>query len=199
MAATAPALKEKALVKWTLSEFLSFEETAKIKHQLVAGKIYNMAGGTRMHSRLIGNTFGDLFRRLSGTGCFLHTNDMLVRIDDNNAVYPDMSVVCGDDYYSDDRELALLNPTVVVEVTSPSTMDDDRGWKLELYKSLPSLRACLIIDQQRIFAELHTRADDGWLLQTFDSLTDMIPLAALNIELPVAQVYADVAGELAGN
>ena len=199
MAATAPALKEKALVQWTLSEFLSFEETAKIKHQLVAGKIYNMAGGTRMHSRLIGNTFGDLFRRLSGTGCFLHTNDMLVRIDDNNAVYPDMSVVCGDDYYSDDRELALLNPTVVVEVTSPSTMDDDRGWKLELYKSLPSLRACLIIDQQRIFAELHTRADDGWQLQTFDSLTELIPLAAMNIELPMAQVYADVAAELAGN
>ncbi|MCY4466621.1 MAG: Uma2 family endonuclease [Chloroflexi bacterium] len=197
MAATAPALEGKVTVQWTLTEFLSFEETAKIKHQLVAGKIYNMAGGTRKHSRLVGNTFGDLFRRLGGKGCFLHTNDMLVRIDDYNAVYPDMSVVCGDDYYSDDRELALLNPTVVVEVTSPSTITDDRGWKLELYKSLPSLRACLIIDQHRIFAELHTRAGDSWLLQTFDSLGELIPLAALNIELPLAQVYADVAGDLA--
>ena len=193
MAATAAALEAKVTVKWTLCEFLSFEETAKIKHQLVAGRIYNMAGGTRMHSRLVGNTFGDLFRRLGGKGCFLHTNDMLVRIDEHNAVYPDMSVVCGEDLFSDDRELALLNPTVVVEVTSPSTMADDRGWKLELYKSLPSLRACLIIDQDRIFAELHSHADEDWLLQTFDSLSDTIPLAALNIELPMARVYADVA------
>ena len=197
MAATAPALEEKALVTWTLSEFLSFEETAKIKHQLVAGKIYNMAGGTGKHSRIAVNTTVELQLRSRSRGCGVFNSDMLVRIDDNNAVYPDISVVCGIPRYSDDRELALLNPTVVVEVTLPSTMDDDRGWKLELYKSLPSLRACLIIDQQRIFAELHTRADDGWQLQTFDSLTDMIPLAALNIELPMAQVYADVAAELA--
>ena len=185
--------QEGRIVKWTLGEFLSFEETAQIKHQLVAGRIYNMAGGTRNHSRITSNIIGQTYLRLRESGCGINTSDMLVRIDEHNAVYPDMSVVCGDDNYSDDRELALLNPTVVVEVTSPSTMEDDRGWKLDLYKSLPSLRACLIIDQQRIFAELHTRADDGWLLQTFDSLNDRIPLAALHIELPMALVYADVA------
>ncbi len=193
MAVTAAALAEKVTVKWTLGEFLSFEETAQIKHQLVAGRIYNMAGGTRNHSRITSNIIGETYLRLRESGCGINTSDMLVRIDEHNAVYPDMSVVCGVDHYSDDRELALLNPIVVVEVTSPSTRDDDRGWKLDLYKSLPSLRACLIIDQQRIFAELHTRADDGWRLQTFDSLDDRIPLAALRIELPMAQVYADVA------
>ncbi len=199
MVATAHPLEEKALVKWTLSEFLSFEETAKIKHQLVAGKIYNMAGGTGKHSRIAVNATVELQLRSRSRGCGVFNSDMLVRIDDNNAVYPDISVVCGVPRYSDDGELALLNPTVVVEVTSTSTMDDDRGWKLELYKSLPSLRACLIIDQQRIFVELHTRADARWQLQTFDSLTELIPLAALNIELPMAQVYADVAAELAGD
>ena len=199
MVATAHALEEKALVKWTLSEFLSFEETAKIKHQLVAGKIYNMAGGSGKHSRIAVNATVELRLRSRSRGCGVFNSDMLVRMDDNNAVYPDISVVCGVHRYSDDRELALLNPILVIEVTSPSTRDDDRGWKLELYKSLPSMRACLIIDQQRIFAELRTRADAGWQLQTFDSLTELIPLAALNIELPMAQVYADVAAELAGN
>ena len=193
MTVLARETEERRIIKWTLSEFLSFEETAKIKHQLVAGKIYNMAGGSRSHSRIKVNVTSEIHFRLRGKDCGTFNSDMLVRIDEYNAVYPDISVVCGDDHYSDDRELALLNPTVVVEVTSPSTMADDRGWKLDLYKSLPSLRACLIIDQDRIFAELHTRADEGWLLHTFDSLSDTIPLAALNIELPMARVYADVA------
>lgn len=199
MAATASALKEKALVQWTLGEFLSFEETAKIKHQLVAGRIYNMAGGTDAHSEIAVNVLAELHLRLRGKDCGTLNSDMLVRIDEHNAVYPDASVVCGERRFADDGRLALLNPILVIEVTSPSTVDADRGWKLKLYKSLPALRACLIIDQHRIFAELHTRINDGWLPQTFDSLNDHIPLAALNIELPMAEVYADVAGDLARN
>lgn len=199
MAATVPALEEKAPAKWTLGEFLSFEETAKIKHQLVAGRIYNMAGGTDAHSEIAVNVLAEIHFRLRGKDCGTLNSDMLVRIDEYNAVYPDASVVCGKRRFADDARLALLNPVLVIEVTSPSTMADDRGWKLELYKSLPSLRACLIIDQRRIFAELHTRAEDGWLRQTFDSLNDRIPLPALQIELPMARVYADVAGDLARN
>ena len=199
MALPAPAEQEEIQLRWAWDDFLAREERSTVKHQLVAGKIISMAGGTGKHSRIAVNATVELRLRSRSRGCGVFNSDMLVRIDDNNALYPDISVVCGVHRYSDDRELALLNPTVVVEVTSPSTRDDDRGWKLELYKSLPSLRACLIIDQQRIFAELHTRADAGWQLQSFDSLTELIPLAALNIELPMAQVYADVAAELAGN
>ena len=199
MALPAPAVQEEIHLRWTLDDFLAREERSTVKHQLVAGKIISMAGGTDTHSEIAVNVLAELHLRLRGKDCGTLNSDMLVRIDEHNAVYPDASVVCGERRFADDDRLALLNPILVIEVTSPSTMGDDRGWKLELYKSLPSLRACLIIDQQRIFAELHTRADDGWQLQTFDSLTDMIPLAALNIELPMAQVYADVAGELAGN
>ena len=199
MTVLAREIEERRIIKWTLSEFLSFEETAKIKHQLVSGRIYNMAGGTDIHSGIKVNVTSEIHLRLRGKDCITLNSDMLVHIDEYNAVYPDASVVCGQRRFADDGRLALLNPTVVVEVTSPSTMADDRGWKLDLYKSLPSLRACLIIDQDRIFAELHTRADEGWLLHTFDSLTDTIPLAALNIELPMARVYADVAEDLERN
>ena len=199
MALPAPAVQGEIHLSWTLDDFLAREKRSTVKHQLVAGKIISMAGGTDTHSEIAVNVLAELHLRLRGKDCGTLNSDMLVRIDEHNAVYPDASVVCGERRFADDGRLALLNPILVIEVTSPSTMDDDRGWKLELYKSLPSLRACLIIDQQRIFAELHTRADDGWQLQTFDSLTELIPLAAMNIELPMAQVYADVAAELAGN
>ena len=197
MAMPAPAVQKEIHLRWTLDDFLAREERSTVKHQLVAGKIISMAGGTDTHSEIAVNVLAELHLRLRGKDCGTLNSDMLVRIDEHNAVYPDASVVCGERRFADAGRLALLNPILVIEVTSPSTMDDDRGWKLELYKSLPSLRACLVIDQQRIFAELHTRADARWQLQTFDSLTELIPLAALNIELPMAQVYADVAAELA--
>ena len=199
MAMPALAVQEEIHLRWTVDDFLAREKRSTVKHQLVAGKIISMAGGTDTHSEIAVNVLAELHLRLRGKDCGTLNSDMLVRIDEHNAVYPDASVVCGERRFADDGRLALLNPILVIEVTSPSTRDDDRGWKLELYKSLPSMRACLIIDQQRIFAELRTRADAGWQLQTFDSLTELIPLAALNIELPMAQVYADVAAELAGN
>ena len=199
MAASVLAPAEKVTVKWTLGEFLSFEETAKRKHQLLAGRIYSMAGGTDTHSEIAANLISEVHLRLRGTSCRVLTSDMLVRIDEYSAVYPDMSVVCGKRQFADDNRLALLNPTVVVEVTSPSSLADDRGWKLASYQSLPSLRACLIIDQHRIYAELHTRLDAGWQQESFASLDAVIPVEALAIELPMARVYADVAGELARN
>ncbi|MCY4146620.1 MAG: hypothetical protein OXE95_09630 [Chloroflexi bacterium] len=75
-----------------------------------------------------------------------------------------------------------------------------RRWACgEIAELFAILRACLIIDQRRIFAEPHTRAEDGWRPQTFDSLKDAIPLAALNIEMLVTRVYADVAKDLTRN
>ena len=71
-------------------------------------------------------------------------------------------------------------------------MRDDRGLKLDMYQSLPSLRAALIIDQHRVHADLYTRGDGGWLLQTFSALDEAVPLPDLGIELPLAEVYRGV-------
>lgn len=177
---------------WTTEEFLAFEADSEFKHELVNGEVYDMTGGTGEHSHIAANVIGELYGRLSSSDCTAHTSDMMLKAAEGQYVYPDMSVVCGQPQYEDESRLALLNPVLVVEVTSISSATYDRGLKREYYQRMPSLRAYLIIDQHRVYAELYLRADIGWHYQDFDSLDALIPLDFINCELPLAQVYAGV-------
>ena len=123
----------------------------------------------------------------------VHTSDMRIRVSETRYVYPDVSAVRGEEVYEDESELTLLNPVLVVEVTSPSSVSNDRIDKLGLYLVVPSIEAYLIVDQDRIRADLYTRADDGWLLRVFSRPDDVIPLATLDCQLPLAQVYRGIA------
>ena len=134
-----------------------------------------------------------LGNRLEGASCRVHTSDMMLKVSDDKYLYPDVSVVCGAPEYEDESRLALVNPILVVEVTSPSSSQDDRGSKRESYLRMPSVCAYLVIDQHRVNVEQYERADVGWRLQVFTRLEDVIKLEALEIELPLARVYRDIA------
>ncbi len=177
---------------WTAEEFLAFEADSEFKHELIDGEVYDMSGGTFNHSRISANIIGETISRLTHSNCVVNTSDMLVRLSEERYVYPDMSVVCGQALFEDDTEMALLNPVLVVEVTSPTSMNYDRGLKRESYLRLPSVQAYLIIDQHRICIELYERADVGWRMQIFTSMDDVISLEALAIELPLSQVYRGI-------
>lgn len=177
---------------WTAQEFLAFEATSEFKHELIDGDVYDMAGGTGEHSQIAANIIISLGSLLQNSSCRINTSDMMLKVRDDRYFYPDVSVVCGQPEYEDDSRLALVNPILVVEVTSPSSADADRGPRRESYMRLPSVQAYLVIDQHRIYAELYERADVGWRMQVFTSLIDVIPIEALGIELPVAQVYRGI-------
>ena len=117
---------------------------------------------------------------------------MRVRINSTRFVYPDLSAVCGTPRL-EDSELTLLNPILVVEVTSPTSIEYDRVTKRDFYREVASIQAYLVIDQHRIYAELYTRANAGWLLQVSSDLDDEIPLTMLNCILPLSQVYRGIA------
>ena len=179
--------------KWTVDEYLAYEAEAEIKHEYIDGEIYVMTGGTDKHSIITMNTGGWLTQQLRGSSCRTHSSDMRVKINDLRYVYPDLSVICGEPTFSDDKRTTLTNPTLVVEVTSPSSEKYDTGMKSTMCRSLPSLQAYLIVDQSRLFVQLYTRQDNGWLLQEFDKLDQTIPLPMINVELPLSEVYRDIA------
>jgi len=86
----------------------------------------------------------------------------------------------------------LTNPTLVCEVISPSSASNDRGFKSQMYRSLPSLKYYLLIEQDRVFVQLFTVQDDGWLLNEFDQLEDVIPLEMIDVKLPLSEVYRGI-------
>ncbi len=178
----------------TVAEYLAFEESSDIKNEYIDGELYPMTGGSLNHSKIIARLITALGIRLAETNCDVLSSDMRVRVGPSRFVYPDVSVICGEPE-TEYKTLTLLNPTLVVEVTSPSSIDYDRGTKRELHGDVPSIAAYLVIDQHRALVELYTRMETGWQLQCFADLDDVVPLEALDCDLPLREIYRDIAFE----
>jgi Uma2 family endonuclease len=107
--------------------------------------------------------------------------------------YPDIIVVCGEPRLQDGHFDTLLNPTLIIEVLSPSTETYDRGKKFDHYKTLESLREYLLISSDRIHADLFTRrSDDRWLLSSADGLESSLDLESIGCHLALVDLYEKV-------
>ena len=177
--------------RFTVEEYLAFEADSETKHEYIDGVIYDMTGGTLKHSRIKVNLTVEFDIQLRDSNCIVCNSDMRVGVAEGRYVYPDLSVVYGAARLAD-HNMTLLNPALVVEVTSASSMDYDRGYKLETYRSLPSVQVYLIIDQHRVLAELHMRTESGWQMQTLDNLDDVLPLDMLGSRLALSQIYRGI-------
>ena len=176
----------------TVAEYLAFEAQSEIKHEYIDGELYDMTGGTDKHSRIAANIIGALFALISNPDCRVYTSDMRVKVAAGRYVYPDLSVGCGRARHEDDGETSLLNPVVVVEVTSPTSMTRDHGLKRDMYQGMPSIQAYLIIDQREVRVDLHRRGEWEWSLSTYRSLDAAVSLESLGCELPLEQIYREI-------
>ena len=176
----------------TVDEYFAFDEASEICNEYIDGEIYPMPGGSGPHNRIVASAIIAIGNILNQSDCALYASQMRVRIDPSKFVYPDLSVVCGQPRFEDENEVTLLNPTVVVEVTSPSSMTRDHISKVELYGAVPSIEGYLILDQTRVFAEWYTRAEGGWHLRQFSDAANVIRMEPLGIDLPLAQAYRTI-------
>lgn len=179
-------------VRLTVEEYLAWEETNFEKHEYIDGEVRCMAGATRTHNQIVVNTGSALWQLLADTNCIALNSDMRTKVGDASYYYPDLSVVCGEAHFERENEMELLNPVLVIEVSSPSSIDTDRGEKRDLYFDVPSIQAYLIIDQHRVCAELSIRADAGWMTTAYEDLDDVVPLDVLDCKLLLAQVYRGI-------
>lgn len=75
---------------------------------------------------------------------------------------------------------------------SPSTEDYDRGTKFKLYRSIPSLQNYVLVSSTEMLAEVYTRVGDTWVLTTAKEKTEHIHISAINFNLSMADIYAQV-------
>ena len=84
-------------------------------------------------------------------------------------------------------------PSLVVEVLSPFTSAYDRGAKFAAYRKLPGLSEYLLIDSERLSADLFRRDETGrWVLYPFDTAAQQVELASVGLQLPLQVLYEDV-------
>jgi Uma2 family endonuclease len=105
--------------------------------------------------------------------------------------YPDLSVVCGEPQFEAGNPRTLLNPTLIVEVLSPTTEAYDREGKFDHYRHLASLQEYVLIAQDRIRAERYLRqaGSEDWRFTVMTDPQGMVPLVSIGCELRLAEVY----------
>lgn len=111
----------------------------------------------------------------------------------NRTLIPDLTVLCGAAEHSDADKEAIINPTVVFEVLSPSTENYDQDGKLHQYRRLASLREYVIIAQDRRFASICRRVGDLWAFEDIEA-SGVLKLQSLGLELLLDDLYADAVG-----
>jgi Uma2 family endonuclease len=176
--------------RYTFREYLEIEEVAGIRHEFYDGQIYAMAGGTPEHAAMAAAITTMLGGQLESTPCRVYSSDLRVRVLATGlATYPDVTVVCGPSKRDPESETHVTNPKVIVEVTSNSTAEYDRGEKLQHYQQVPSLLEVILVDHTRERIELWTRADHGWIRREFGP-GGLVPLDAIECTILVDRVYA---------
>lgn len=177
----------------TPQQYLEMERRAERKSEYINGCIYAMSGASREHNLITVNLTREISARLRGQPCEVYTNDMRVQVSETGLyTYPDVVVVCGEPQFEDAHFDTLLNPTVLIEVLSPSTASYDHNEKAAHYHRLASLRDYVMIAQNRMRVEHHTRRDEGWLFTERDAPDDVLHLASIGCDLTLRDIYEKV-------
>lgn len=186
--------------RFTTDEYLRLEREADYKSEFYRGEIFAMAGGTARHSLITANIIGTLRSVLKGRRCTAYTSDLRIAIPGEQLyTYPDASVFCGQLEFLPNCDDTALNPTVIVEVLSPGTETYVRGKKFEHYARIATLREYILVAQHAPFIERHTRQDNGWVQTVADGINSILPIEALDLHLPLAEVYDKVDFEAAAS
>jgi len=182
--------------RYTIDEYLRLERDSQEKHEYDDGDILAMAGASRVHVLIAGNTFAALHSRLLGKSCVPYMSDLRIRVTGRpKYVYPDVAVICGEAIQDpdDQRGESYMNPRLIVEVLSPTTEKYDRGRKFDRYRQVESFREYVLVSQDAARVEMYFRNPDGtWAFDAAVGIDAVARLRSLNTDLPLSEIYAGV-------
>ena len=179
---------------YTAEEYLAMERSSlEGKCEFVDGQIFAMVGASREHNLIGVNIASELRTQLKDRPCETYANDMRVKAAEAKGYhYPDIVVVCGKPEFEDGHLDTLLNPTVLVEILSPSTEAYDRGGKFAAYRKIQSLHEYLLVSQAEPFIERYVRQGEAWVLTETAGLEGLVNLDSIGCVLAMNEVYYSV-------
>ena len=156
------------------------------------GDIVCMSGGSRAHYRISSNIHFALALGVRGGGCQAFTGDAAIWTPTLPPYrYPDASAACGELQFKNINGLdAIVNPVVVVEVTSPSTVGLDEGPKFVAYQAIPTLREYLLVSQDEPRVTYYTRREgSAWERRDVTELEASLELESVGCALKMRDIY----------
>jgi Uma2 family endonuclease len=184
--------------RYTLEEYLQLDKQSEERFEYWQGEIFNMSGVSPEHDEIQGNFHYYLRRKLDGRNCRVFLANMRIKVPNMPPYrYGDLSALCGEPQFEKTGGIeALTNPSLIIEVLSPSTEAYDRGDKFTHYKSIPSFREYILVAQHRPHITQLQKKDDGdWIYREFNDLDAILRLQSLDCEIALRDVYQNVSFE----
>lgn len=178
----------------TLEEYLEFDYNAEGRYEYFDGEVVEMSGGSPEHS-LLGNRIGRLLgNQIESKGCLVFNSEVQIKVPTMLPYrYGDISALCKKPIYEElGNQRLLVNPTLIVEVLSPSTENFDREEKFRAYKSIDSLREYLLVSQVKKFVTLYAKHNEKFWFQSEYVEGESLKIESLDCDLTVDEIYQGI-------
>jgi len=175
---------------YTVEEYLELEKTSEVRHEFVYGKLIPMSGESKDANDIALNCAIFLRQALLPKGFKVFVQSVKVQVDEQGLYrYPDVVVTPK----SDDADTHIvMQPKLLIEVTSENSAARDRVTKLREYARMESLQHYLIIDQYEMLVEFYNRDGEKWIYEIFSEPEDTVELTEFDLSLSLADIYAGI-------
>ncbi|MEQ9482817.1 Uma2 family endonuclease [Coleofasciculus sp. F4-SAH-05] len=178
-------------------EYLELEVASEYRHDYIDGEIIPVTGGTPNHNRIAGNLYAALNFALKGKTYDVFVADQRLWIPQKRIhTYPDVMVVSGELLFEVGRRDTITNPLMIAEVLSESTRSYDCDQKFSAYRTIPSFREYLLIDQYKVHLQHYAKADENkWIFSEYYDQSSIFSLASIHFDISIQDVYDKVTFE----
>ncbi len=182
--------------RYTLAEYLRFEERSQELHEYYDGIITKLPMARGPHNFIGANMIAalkysvkkkDKKYLVSGLQQLVYLPVL------NISLYPDVIVIAEKPKYWDENQVLLINPIVIIEVLSKSTKKYDRNGKFAEYKTLPSFQEYILIDQNKCHIQSHFKEEEHlWRDTIIEDMSQSLYLKSLDCSIAVSDIYEDI-------
>lgn len=161
------------------------------RHEYLACEVYVLADSDDLQITAGLNRPVALRGSPSGTHCRVYMSDIKMQVEASQSFfYPDRLVTCSDaDHQS---RLVKREPSLIVEVLSPSTASYDRGEKFAHYRRIASLQEYALIDLDTRRCDVYRKGQDGlWVLHPVE-VGEAMELVTGGLSLAADDLFAGI-------
>ncbi|MBX7218732.1 MAG: Uma2 family endonuclease [Blastocatellia bacterium] len=180
---------------YTLEEYLELERDSEIRYEYWDGQVFAMSGASPEHEQILVNLISELKNQLKSRPCRVFSSNLRVKVPQYPPYrYPDLTALCDKPEYEEIGGVkTLTNPSLIVEILSPSTEAFDRGDKFSYYKSIPSFHEYLLLAQHRPHATLFVKQSaTEWIQTEANDLTGSLYVPSIDCTLHLSEIFQNV-------
>jgi Uma2 family endonuclease len=178
-------MAEPAEKRWTVEQFLEWDDGTDRRHELVDGCIVAMAPPSEAHATIVMNLGTAIRNRLPPPCRVLGEFGVRLENRDDSFYQFDLAVTCAP---AEAGRRYIAEPVLIVEVLSPSTQLHDRGRKLDDHRQLPSVNEVLLVASEQRRVQHWRRDGTRWIVEDLIGDADL-RLAAIADPIPLAAIY----------